>query len=81
TCRFRRYLDRPVFQAERVAAAAWTVGGAEAEREARTRHEEKRSEDRRQMQVFRDWQAEMRQKKLAEIEAREAAGLGAPGPS
>lgn len=36
----RRYLDRPVFQAERVAAAAWTVGGAEAEREARTRQGE-----------------------------------------
>lgn len=35
-----RYLDRPVFQAERVAAAAWTVGGAEAEREARTRQAE-----------------------------------------
>lgn len=34
---YGRYLDRPVFQAERVAAAAWTVGGAEAEREARTR--------------------------------------------
>ncbi|CAN0440748.1 unnamed protein product, partial [Ectocarpus sp. 12 AP-2014] len=30
-----RYLDRPVFEAERVAAAAWTVGGAEAERNAR----------------------------------------------
>ncbi|CAM9745117.1 unnamed protein product, partial [Ectocarpus sp. 13 AM-2016] len=43
--------------------------------------EEKRNEDRRQMQVFRDWQAEMRQKKLAEIEARAAAGLGAPEPT
>lgn len=37
-----RYLDRPVFQAERVAAAAWTVGGAEAEREARTRQAERK---------------------------------------
>ncbi|CAN0220963.1 unnamed protein product [Ectocarpus sp. 12 AP-2014] len=43
--------------------------------------EEKRNEDRRQMQVFRDWQAEMRQKKLAEIRARAAAGLGAPEPT
>ncbi|CAM9809769.1 unnamed protein product, partial [Ectocarpus sp. 8 AP-2014] len=43
--------------------------------------EEKRNEDRRQMQVFRDWQAEMRQKKLAEIEARAAAGLVAPEPT
>eukprot|EP00752_Nemacystus_decipiens_P009461 g8459.t1 len=43
--------------------------------------EEKRNEDRRQMQVFRDWQAEMRQKKLTEIEARAAAGLGPPDPS
>eukprot|EP00904_Undaria_pinnatifida_P012526 jgi/Undpi1/8403/HiC_scaffold_25.g10871.m1 len=77
-----RYLDRPVFEAEKVAAAAWTVGGAEAEREARKKYQEdKRNEDRKQMQIFRDWQAEQRRKKLAEIESRKALGLGDPEAS
>jgi hypothetical protein len=32
--------DRPVFEVERLAADAWAIGGAEAEKEARQKYQE-----------------------------------------
>lgn len=64
------YMDRPVFEAERVAAEAWGAGGREAEMAAREEwrlaQKNKEKEERR---VFREWKAakmEERRKKIAE---------------
>ncbi|RHZ23426.1 hypothetical protein DYB26_006239 [Aphanomyces astaci] len=71
------YLDRPIFAMERHTAAAWKEGGAAAEevaRQAFIQHEH--DERRRSLQEFRDWQADIREKKLAELAAPKEAGGG-----
>ena len=38
-----QYLDdRPVFEIERIAANAWSEGGAEAEKEARAKYQQEK---------------------------------------
>ncbi|CAK4238445.1 unnamed protein product [Aphanomyces euteiches] len=69
------YLDRPIFDMERRTAAAWKEGGAGAEEKARQdfiQHEH--NERRRTLQEFRDWQNEVRAKKLEELAKRREAG-------
>jgi hypothetical protein len=56
-----RYLDRPVFENERAAVEAWSVGGIEAETKVKEEwQEQQRSQQRRATQEFRDWQASVR---------------------
>lgn len=59
-CRMPRlvYVDRPVFEAERLAAEAWGQGGAEAELKARVDFKEsKRLEAQEEQRQFREWKA------------------------
>ncbi|CAM9645077.1 unnamed protein product, partial [Phaeothamnion confervicola] len=58
-----RYLDRPVFEQERLTAEAWAVGGAKAEQTARQNcQQRRRDDDRRHMTEFREWQEQQRRK-------------------
>jgi len=53
------YLDRPVEEQERLAAAAFMTGGPEAEKAAREEWRNKQTQERQdQMNSFREWQAE-----------------------
>jgi dynein assembly factor 1, axonemal len=78
-----RYLDRPVFEGERVAAAAWLAGGSDAEAAARADYQAaQRQKDKDQLSSFRSWQAEQRRKSAERIAERRAAGLpDVPEPS
>lgn len=63
------FLDRPIFPMERAAVAAWSQGGSEAELEAKrafvtSEHDERR----RSLQEFRDWQAQVRDKRIKELD-------------
>ena len=63
------YLDRPVFEAERLAAEAWGRGGREAEIEARTLYRDAaKAKAAEEQQQFRDWRA-------AKIEERRKKGF------
>ncbi|KAH8060827.1 hypothetical protein JL721_9049 [Aureococcus anophagefferens] len=65
------YLDRPVFEGEREAAAAWAEGGHEAEQRCkRDFAQAKRDKDKRQMAEYRAWQAKVR------AEYQERKGMG-----
>jgi hypothetical protein len=56
-----RYLDRPVFENERAAVQAWSVGGIEAETKVKEEWQEQQClQQRRATQEFRDWQASVR---------------------
>lgn len=69
------YLDRPVFERERVGIAAWKIGGVEAERKAIADHvQRERQQDRNSLQEFRDWQAEIKAKKMKELADRKQNG-------
>lgn len=69
------YLDRPVFEKERLAVNAWKEGGAEAEKEARLSFvDRERQQHRKDMQDFRDWQNTIREKKMIELKRRQANG-------
>eukprot|EP00613_Pedinella_sp_CCMP2098_P041589 CAMPEP_0171796232 /NCGR_PEP_ID=MMETSP0991-20121206/69204_1 /TAXON_ID=483369 /ORGANISM="non described non described, Strain CCMP2098" /LENGTH=411 /DNA_ID=CAMNT_0012406997 /DNA_START=18 /DNA_END=1254 /DNA_ORIENTATION=+ len=59
-CRISKlaYLDRPVFEAERLAAEAWGRGGREAEVEARANYREAQLQKaRNEADSFREWKA------------------------
>lgn len=63
------FLDRPIFPVERAAVAAWSEGGSEAELAAKrafvnSEHDERR----RTLQEFRDWQAQVREKRMKELD-------------
>ena len=77
------YMDRPVFEAERLAAEAWATGGREAELMAREKwridQQNKAKEERR---VFREWKAakvEERRKQIADAQATASKGNGGEG--
>jgi hypothetical protein len=56
-----RYLDRPVFDAERAAVEAWQVGGTEAEAKVKEQwHQMKKDSDRQALEDFRAWRATVR---------------------
>ena len=68
------YLDRPIEESERLAVAAFMIGGLDAEKEAREQWRIKQSQERQeQMTAFREWQAEqqkLRQNMPAEQRSR-----------
>ena len=78
-CRMPRltYMDRPVFEAERLAAEAWGRGGHEAEVEARKEFKEaQRRKDAEQQHAFKEWKA----LKVEEFKQKQAAAAGAVTP-
>jgi hypothetical protein len=64
-----RYMDRPVFENERLSAVAYFEGGYELEKKVKSEYQEKkREEERKHLQDFRDWRAALKEKKLKELE-------------
>ena len=60
-CTGLRYLDRPVFDDERIAAEAFSKGGIGAERQMKERLQQmRRNKDRETLVEFRDWQESVR---------------------
>ncbi|KAL7487781.1 hypothetical protein ACHAW6_013350 [Cyclotella cf. meneghiniana] len=56
-----RYLDLPVFDAERAAVEAWQVGGIEAEAKVKEQwHQMNKDKNRQAMEDFRAWRATIR---------------------
>jgi len=52
-----RYLDKPIFEDERVTVEAWVCGGREAELEMKKKlHEQKLEEGKKKTKEFRAWQ-------------------------
>jgi len=73
-----KYLDSPVFDMERATAEAWSSGGREAELAMRNEWQKKKAEENRKgVDDFRKWQAEIRAKKLKE---QEEAKKNGPSP-
>ncbi|GMF46945.1 unnamed protein product [Phytophthora fragariaefolia] len=63
------FLDRPIFPIERTSVTAWKSGGLEAEREAKRAFVNQENEERRRsLQEFRDWQAQVRERRIKELE-------------
>merc|ERR1711976_225685 len=63
-----KYLDRPVFEMERLTAEAWATGGKEAEQKVRQKFlDDKRQKEKDSLQEYRDWVEEIRKKKLEEL--------------
>lgn len=73
------YMDRPVFEAERMAAEAWGTGGREAELAAREQwrldQQNKAKEERR---AFRDWKAAKQEERRKQVAEARAAAVPAP---
>ena len=60
-CTGLRYLDRPVFDDERIAAEAFAKGGIDAERQMKERLQQmKKNKDRETLVEFRNWQESVR---------------------
>lgn len=67
------FLDRPIFPIERASVAAWAQGGNEAELNAKRDFVQKENDERRRtLQEFRDWQAQVREKRIQELDAERA---------
>ncbi|TYZ64696.1 hypothetical protein PybrP1_011049 [[Pythium] brassicae (nom. inval.)] len=67
------FLDRPIFPMERAAVAAWQAGGTEAELAAKRSFVDRENDERRRtLQEFRDWQAQVREKRIRELDAERA---------
>ncbi|KAF1793485.1 Leucine-rich repeat domain, L domain-like [Phytophthora cactorum] len=70
------FLDRPIFPIERASVTAWQSGGVEAEREAKRSFVNQENEERRRsLQEFRDWQAQVRERRIKELELERARKL------
>ncbi|KAF4035700.1 Leucine-rich repeat domain-containing protein [Phytophthora infestans] len=70
------FLDRPIFPIERASVTAWQSGGVEAEREAkRSFVNQEHEERRRSLQEFRDWQEQVRERRIKELELERAQKL------
>ncbi|KAG6582775.1 Dynein assembly factor 1 [Phytophthora cinnamomi] len=70
------FLDRPIFPIERASVTAWQSGGLEAEREAKRAFVNQENEERRRsLQEFRDWQAQVREQRIKELELERAQKL------
>ncbi|KAG3109211.1 hypothetical protein PI125_g11130 [Phytophthora idaei] len=70
------FLDRPIFPIERASVTAWQSGGVEAEREAKRSFVNQENEERRRsLQDFRDWQAQVRERRIKELELERARKL------
>ncbi|KAJ0411977.1 hypothetical protein ATCC90586_009934 [Pythium insidiosum] len=68
------FLDRPIFPLERTGVDAWVRGGHSAELAAKKAFVNQEHEERRRhLQEFRDWQAQVRERRLQEIAAEQAA--------
>lgn len=81
--RIRRlgYMDRPVFEGERLAAEAWAVGGREAEIEAREQFraaQRKKEQDERR--AFREWKQQKIEEHRLRREAQAQAQAGSVPP-
>lgn len=64
------FLDRPIFPIERASVTAWAQGGNEAELNAKRDFVQKENDERRRtLQEFRDWQAQVREKRIQELDA------------
>lgn len=60
-CKLLRYLDRPIFEAERASTEAWARGGPDAERETKERLQQaKKDKERNSLVEFRAWQESVR---------------------
>ena len=60
-----RYLDRPIFDLERISSEAWSTGGRDAELKVKTEWQAKmRLEERNRTETFRQWQDSIRVKAL-----------------
>ncbi|TMW66496.1 hypothetical protein Poli38472_004261 [Pythium oligandrum] len=67
------FLDRPIFPVERAGVEAWARGGNEAELAAKRAFVNREHEDRRRnLQEFREWQAQIRERRLKEIADEQA---------
>jgi hypothetical protein len=65
------YMDRPVFEVDRVAAEAWAKGGSEAEVAAKQAYARgERAKEQESMANYRKWKKEVREKKLKELEEK-----------
>lgn len=63
------FLDRPIFPMERAAVAAWEQGGNDAELAAKRAFVSNENDERRRtLQEFRDWQAQVREKRIKELD-------------
>ncbi|OWZ17134.1 hypothetical protein PHMEG_0008960 [Phytophthora megakarya] len=70
------FLDRPIFPIERASVTAWYSGGVEAERKAKQTFVNQENEERRRsLQEFRDWQAQVRERRIKELELERAQKL------
>jgi len=74
------YLDRPIFEAERVTAEAWGRGGHEAEVAARAAFQEAQKQKARdETRVFAEWKAAKIEERMRALQA--ANGSEVPGPA
>lgn len=75
------FLDRPIFPIERASVTAWQSGGVEAEREAKRAFVNRENDERRcNLQEFRDWQAQVRERRIKELELERAQKLAEATP-
>ncbi|KAK1930520.1 Dynein assembly factor 1 [Phytophthora citrophthora] len=70
------FLDRPIFPIERASVTAWLSGGVEAEREAKRVFVNQENEERRRsLHEFREWQAQVRERRIKELDLERAQKL------
>eukprot|EP00594_Rhizosolenia_setigera_P003674 CAMPEP_0178951710 /NCGR_PEP_ID=MMETSP0789-20121207/7384_1 /TAXON_ID=3005 /ORGANISM="Rhizosolenia setigera, Strain CCMP 1694" /LENGTH=568 /DNA_ID=CAMNT_0020632627 /DNA_START=1143 /DNA_END=2849 /DNA_ORIENTATION=+ len=79
--KLRYFNEYPVFDVERASVDAWNVGGHEKELEVKKEWQiKKREEERKGLDDFRQWQAEIRAKKKRELEEESKSSNGDENP-